>query len=132
VIDDSYSVGSPKYRGGFESGYVVQREFAANLTKIIPQVSQDAVRVGAVAFSTDASVGFTFASNGFERDSIAEGLVAMPIEKPTSTYTHLALELMRTDLLVDARADSVEGVYGAHLSTEIYTRGCHWFPRLFA
>jgi hypothetical protein len=23
-------------------------------------------------------------------------------------------------------------VHGARFSTEIYTRGCHWFPRLFA
>jgi hypothetical protein len=22
------------------------------------------------------------------------------------------------------------GVYGARFSTEVYTRGCHWFPRL--
>jgi hypothetical protein len=22
-------------------------------------------------------------------------------------------------------------MYGARFSTEIYTRGCHWFPRLF-
>jgi Mg2+ and Co2+ transporter CorA len=23
-------------------------------------------------------------------------------------------------------------MYGAHFSTEIYTRGCHWIPRMFA
>jgi hypothetical protein len=25
-----------------------------------------------------------------------------------------------------------DGRYGALFSTEIYTRGCHWFPRLLA
>jgi hypothetical protein len=34
--------------------------------------------------------------------------------------------------LVEVNDGYVSGRYGARFSAEIYTRGCHWIPRMFA
>jgi hypothetical protein len=49
------------------------------------------------------------------------------------TSLHAEFEALRVEMvrLVEA-AERKEAVYGAHFSAEIYTRGCHWFPRLLA
>jgi hypothetical protein len=50
-----------------------------------------------------------------------------PFSHTTTTASAAAPEVTEREL-----TDAFNQMYGARFPTEIYTRGCHWFPRMFA
>jgi hypothetical protein len=57
---------------------------------------------------------------------------------PLSSWMKLGFTLAKTRAKVKPLASSkgmgrfLAELYGARFPTEIYTRGCHWIPRMFA
>jgi hypothetical protein len=81
------------------------------------------------------------ATQGRKLVSDASALLSRPWAKRRESLTAVKVNQADSDEAIAAQKASRDAIlseipllvaHGARFSTEIYTRGCHWFPRLLA